>query len=95
MPHFYFDIHDGERRSHDEDGIEMADFETARLQAIEVIPDLMREKLKGDESRSFTVTIRDEEGVDLFRSSVLFQAEYLNAAALDVLKTHLYQRQRS
>jgi hypothetical protein len=43
MPRFYFHLTNGHRTTHDSDGVELADQDAARREAIELAQDLLRD----------------------------------------------------
>lgn len=80
MPLYYFDINDGARTTHDEEGQPFADPGAARDAAIAVLPDIARDELLDSDRRSFTVNVRDESGRHIFRATLSLVTEWLDPA---------------
>ena len=51
MPRFYFDIHDGERFTPDDEGLEFPDAQTARDKAVSSLPDIARDVMPDGQKR--------------------------------------------
>jgi hypothetical protein len=77
MPRFYFDIDDGERRSRDNEGTELAGPEDARREAIGVLPDIAREELPDGNRRTFACRVRDESDTVIFLATLSLEAEWI------------------
>jgi hypothetical protein len=71
MPRFYFDIADGERDTDDE-GVELADVETARAEAIKFAGEFISNQ-PGllDQTGVLIVDLLDAERQPLFRVSII------------------------
>ena len=76
MPRFFFDIDDGTRRTHDDDGTVLPDLEAVRREAISVLPDLAREELPDGDHHIFSCDVRDESGAVIFTASLSLKAEW-------------------
>jgi hypothetical protein len=91
MPRYYFDIDDGESLTEDDDGLLLTDIEDVRKHAIAALPSLAEEVLPDGDRQRFSVTVRDERGVPIFRASLVLSSEWLadgdDAGARSTLKT--------
>jgi hypothetical protein len=76
MPRYFFDVFDGEKLVRDEIGIELADLEQVRIEAIEALPDIARDQLPDGDERAFAVEARDEHGRVVFAARLNFKAEW-------------------
>lgn len=65
---YFFDIDDGEQKTQDDQGIELPDRETAREQAIGVLPDVAREVLPDGNRRTFICRVRDDADKVIFEA---------------------------
>jgi hypothetical protein len=79
MPRFFFDIDDGERIHRDDEGLDFANAELARDNAVSALPDIARDVMPDGQRRDFIVTMRDESGTPMFRASLSLRAEWLKA----------------
>ena len=77
MPRYYFDIHDGQRLTHDEEGSDCADAEAAREEAIRTLPSIAREVPLDDGKVEMWVKVRSESGKDIARVSLTLTSEWL------------------
>jgi len=73
MPRFFVDTSDQEFFVRDEEGLECENLEGARNAAIAVLPDMAREGLPTNNSRTFSAIVRGEDGRTLFQASLHFQ----------------------
>jgi hypothetical protein len=76
MPHFYFDVDDGERLTRDEDGLVLADLAAACRQAVNALPDVAREVLPDGTEKVISTSVRDAAGTTLFRAQLVFSCEW-------------------
>jgi hypothetical protein len=83
MPRYYFDIDDGESLTEDDDGLLLADIEDVRKHAIAALPSLAEEVLPDGDRQRFSVTVRNERGVPIFRASLSLSSEWLESAEED------------
>jgi hypothetical protein len=76
VPRFFFDVHNGNRHQcleRDAEGIECADFEAARVQAMATLPEIGRWEIPLDgDKQAFTVVIRDETGHIVYTATLTF-----------------------
>ena len=66
MPRYFFDLDGGERLFRDEKGSDLPDVQTAREEAIAVLPDIVRAMMTGHDRTTLTSTIRDDVGNVVF-----------------------------
>ena len=83
MPRYYFDFHDGEHFTCDDEGVECMDFKAAQHAAIAVLPNIAWDELPDGNRRDFTVKVRDESGRSLFQASLSLVAERRDGGAED------------
>jgi len=67
VPRFFFDIHDGERFTPDDTGMEFPDAQAARDNAVVSLPDIARDVMPGGQKRTFVIAGRDESGTIIYR----------------------------
>ena len=72
MPRYYFDVHDGERFTRDEDGLELDDIDAARREATQTLSDISGDGLPDVDRREFVVGVRDGEGTYLLHAVLTF-----------------------
>jgi hypothetical protein len=77
MPRFFFDTHDGDHLTADEEGLDLDGIEQAREEAVRALPDLARDLLPDGDRRSFAVTVRDESGTALLTATLTLRVEPL------------------
>ena len=77
MPRYFFDTNDGDMVDEDDVGLEFADHEAARREAIATLPDMARDRLPDGDRRNFSVRIRDEAGTVLYSASLALTGEWL------------------
>jgi len=67
MPQYFFHIDEG-RHHTDTDGVELADLEAARKEALRIIGELMVDNAMGDiwSGGEWVMTVADETGRELF-----------------------------
>ena len=76
MPHFYFDVTDGEHRTRDDEGLMFADLATACREAVRVLPEVARDVLPDGTEKLMSASVRDEAGTILFRALLVFRCEW-------------------
>lgn len=47
MPHFYFHVFNGTGETHDDEGVDLPDLDSARLRALSSIRSILREEIRG------------------------------------------------
>ena len=81
MPRFFFDYHVVPRQGHsqiepDEEGLDIADAESACIQAIVALTEIAQDLLPRLNHREIAIEIRDEQGV-LVKTRILFELDKL------------------
>lgn len=79
MPRYFIDTSDEEIFCRDEEGWEFDDFEAAKDAAVAVLPDMARDKLPGNDARTFMAIVRDENARALVQVSLSLQMTVLVA----------------
>lgn len=77
MPRFYIDTSDQDFFARDEEGQEYEDVEAAKIAAVDVLPDMARDKLPDGDARTFLAIVRDENGRTLLQASLQLQVTSL------------------
>ena len=72
---YFFDVHDGENETRDQDGLECATRDQMRDEAIVALPDIARDEPPNGERRQFRVKVRDGRGRYVFQASLELVAE--------------------
>lgn len=66
MPFYYFDLHDGDERAVDEEGIELSSMDDVQNEAAYALADMLREAVRATngnpQARHLTVEVRDNGG---------------------------------
>ena len=79
MPRFYFDVRDGDRSTHDDEGVELVGIEEARDEATRALGEIARDalRLSGSLRRELSIEVRDESPTPVLRASLWFEVEKL------------------
>lgn len=77
MSRYFFDIHDGYDFARDEDGIQCETLKDLSYQAVDVLPDIVREELPDGPSRTFSVKARDGTGAYVFRATLTLASAWI------------------
>ncbi len=77
MPRFFFDIHDGECQTCDEEGHEFANAMVACEQAVGVLPEIARELPPNLDRHDFVTHMRDESGKVIFTATLSLNTRWL------------------
>ena len=80
MARYFFDTFDDGVWMRDMEGMDFADRQTARHQAVQTLPYMALDALPDGPERRFAVEVRDEGGRRLFRAELLFRSEWLAEA---------------
>jgi len=75
MPRYYFDYEDGPGEVHDDEGVDLANLEQARKEAMSAIYGLAKEKTPAGDRRDFRLAIREEGGPVLMVVSLSLSVE--------------------
>jgi hypothetical protein len=70
MPTFFFDVTDTGQRFPDAAGTELPDLKAARLEALNTLAQIARDKLPDGDYRDFVIEIRDRERRRLLTASL-------------------------
>jgi uncharacterized protein YcbX len=82
MPRYFFDI-EAETCTEDEDGMELADDETAAIAALRVMLDVARLGAAGQDERQMAVVVRNEAGTEVYRTELTIRAKRLDRNRVD------------
>ena len=66
MPHYYFDLRDGDAYSKDEEGVELLDIAEAQIEAAESLADMAKEltmRSVEPSGQRMAVEVRDQHGL--------------------------------
>lgn len=78
MSLFFFDTYDGDTRVRDTDGMDFPTPETARLQGLEALPDMARDKLPDGDRRDFIVDVRDGTGRVIYTATLSLVGRWID-----------------
>ncbi len=70
MPCYFFDTYDGNQFVPDNEGLELQDLGTAKVEAQKALPDLARDALPDGDQKTFIVSVRDEAGQVVLRAAL-------------------------
>jgi hypothetical protein len=76
MPHFFFDTDDGDLHSQDDEGFELPSVEAARIEALDALPDMARNKIPDRDRHTFAVRVRNEGGTVVYSASLDLVGEW-------------------
>ncbi|WP_210340231.1 DUF6894 family protein [Microvirga splendida] len=76
VPRFFFDTHDGNRSIADKVGLELESLEAAKAVAQAALAELVRDALPADDRRTFIVSVMDEAGQVVVRTTLSLVSEY-------------------
>ena len=77
MPHYYFDVNDGEQHTIDDCGFDCLDIEAAQYEAVRALSEIMRMEAPSDRDWAFEVRIRNEAGEPVFVTKLALTAQRL------------------
>lgn len=77
MSRYYFDINDGHDFTRDDDGMVCDTLEQLGYQAVDVLPDIVREELPDGPRRTFSVKVRNDRGRYVFRASLTLASAWI------------------
>lgn len=81
MPRYFFDTHGGEH-IRDDEGRECADFEDARILAMNSLPEIARWAApRGSDRQTFTVLVSDEADLLVYTTTLTLEGRRLGSAA--------------
>lgn len=70
MPHYFFDVTNGGAATPDDVGVDLADDDEARDEAVSLLPDIARDELPDGDEHEFVVSVRDERGEVVYEASL-------------------------
>lgn len=76
MPRYYFDYSCDNVVMFDEDGLELSSPSAARLEALDALPDLLRELLPDQPAKELSISVRDESGQFIFTTSLFLSMRW-------------------
>lgn len=76
MPRYFIDSDDGDLNVVDEEGYDLPGPQDARRMAIDVLPDMAREKIPDGDRRVFSTRVRDEAGTVIYSASLSLVGEW-------------------
>ena len=77
MPIYFFDIDDGERHTHDEEGQELPDLKAARDEAMGVLPEIAQDMPSDTDRRDLMAVVRNERGRKVAVARLALNADYI------------------
>ena len=78
MPRYFFHIHQNGELSKDDEGTDLNNFESVRMEAMRVIPEIARHEVPRDGDRqAYTVLVTDEDGVSVYSATLTFAGLWL------------------
>ena len=77
MARYFFDLHDGNEFTGDDDGEVCGSLTDVSDYAVSVLPDIAREELPDGPNRRFWIKVRDENGRYIFRASLALASAWL------------------
>ena len=81
MPRYFIDTDDNDVLHIDEEGVELANDETARLCAQDALPDMARDHLPDGDRRTFVAAVRNEAGEVIYRATLTLKGEWVQRKA--------------
>jgi len=77
MPHYYFDVRDGEKFTSDDTGLDFPDIAKARDEAARVLTEIAKFVLPGAAVRELAIEVRDAAKQPLLRATLRYEAQPL------------------
>ncbi len=71
MPRYFLDVHDGERHTRDDSGIELPSVAHVWEIAVPMVDDIAKAEYGGSPSRTISVVVRDVCDVVVYQSNIL------------------------
>lgn len=75
MVRFFFDFSDDGRAMRDVDGHDCESADTARLEVLRALPEVLLHDPRDADEREVTCSVRDERGTVLYRASVTLKGQ--------------------
>ena len=79
VPRYFIDTTDGSFHAIDEEGLELANLEAARHEAVCALPEIARGRIDNGVHKSVVVKVRDEEGAVLYQAALTLTEEWMVA----------------
>lgn len=77
MPRYFFDIHNN-GPMFDDTGVECADLDSVRKEAMRTLPDIAREDIPKDgDRRTFTCLVTSEDGKPVYSATITYAGMWL------------------
>lgn len=76
MPRYFFDVEDGDKTV-DEQGMMIESRETVEAMALRALLDIARFELLRSKESGLSVTVRDEAGVEVYRTELSVSSAWL------------------
>ena len=80
MPRYFFDLDEGGRHIHDDEGSELPDVQHARDEAVGLLPAIVTARLPDGEAHEFVATVRTADGATVFRATLRLTMEWIGPA---------------
>lgn len=77
MPRYFIDSDDGELEARDEEGQDFASPNAARNAALKGLPDMAHDEIPDGEQRTFTVTVRNDVGREIYQGTLTFKGRWI------------------
>ena len=77
MPRYFFDIDDGMRDVHDDEGVDLADSASARKEAIGTLAELAHDMLPDGNNHVFKARVRDETGKLIYEAALTLKSGWV------------------
>jgi hypothetical protein len=68
VPRYFFDVHDGDTNSPDDEGLELGGLDEAQSEAVRTLPEVAKDILPDGAAREFVITVRDAAGSPILRA---------------------------
>ena len=78
MARYFFDLHNGEGPTRDEQGTELKSREDIPKEVTRILLDVARDELPATDRMTIAVTVRDERGEPVTVASLVFSNEWLD-----------------
>lgn len=77
MSRYFFDLHNGDGPTVDDEGLELPDMPTVRKQVARLLTDVARDELPTEDRAVISVKVRDPGGNVIFVTSLTFNTEWI------------------
>ena len=82
MPRYFFETHDGDTTDPDAEGLNLAGDEAARLEALKVFSDMMRDTVPDGDHRTFYCVVRNAGGSVIYAATLTLDGAWVKPATL-------------